>query len=222
MNALELRAKCQSVVGKVVRFMKSPADKASHPMLVLRAGDDSIDGIVWYTNEIGAYHPKEGVRHFMDPVLKDPDRLRILMEEDESGVFVESPVDVAMDKTLASMQAQIDELKELVASAAPRPTEKKLTGAAAKSAQAKLEREKGKTETTGNMPVIGTVEDEDGDEDEDPADLTAGEPLEPGGMRDEHGNLVNLASLFPKQGAVDPEAKAQALASVGSSGGLGG
>ena len=101
----------------IVFWMASPSDTEAHPMLVLRAGDSSLEGLVYYTNGEGAPPEyKSGVRHVADPWLEDPVN-REGSHWDESGVFCEMPSTLARKRQIAGLEAACaarDELLHLI------------------------------------------------------------------------------------------------------------
>lgn len=102
--------------GEVVMFMMSPGDTEAHPMFVTAVGDQGIDGMVFF--KAGGSQNRSGVRHVTDPFLQIPQNIANMIDDDESGVFVEHPHKLAAQSRLEQIDAlttQLEALEELTA-----------------------------------------------------------------------------------------------------------
>jgi len=93
--------------GEVVLWMASPSDEQAHMMQVVKVGDTTVEGVVWYANEPGDHEPKTGVRHVSDPWLQEPFNLNAMTMEENSGVFIRLPGLDGFRNRIAALEAQV-------------------------------------------------------------------------------------------------------------------
>lgn len=105
--------------GQIVMYATSPQEQQWHPMLVVKVGGESIDGIVyWDHDQVGASQPRSGCRHVADPWLSDVNNLANLAGEDsEGGCFVEHPDTLEARNRIGELSSTVESLEETLAEA---------------------------------------------------------------------------------------------------------